>query len=112
MTLTGVAINGNLSASDGGGVFNSAGTLTLNNINIGSNHATTYGGGMYLAQAGPSTTNFNRVTVSGNTVGSDVLPFDGPGVYWQGDAKVNPNPPTRPELIDEDDPGLGPVHGP
>lgn len=112
VTLTGVSINKNLANFDGGGVFNSAGTLTLNNnINIGSNHANNQGGGMYLA-ATSLMTDFNGVTVSGNTAADFTkAPLVGAGIYQQTNAPVNPNPPKPPNLNDPDD-GGAPTVGP
>lgn len=91
------ATNGN-----GGGVYNFAGSLTLTGFanspqTIGGNSAIN-GGGMYLATG--STTTFNGVNVSGNTVTGK-----GKGVAFENGANMLPNPLGQNDLNDIDDNG-------
>lgn len=86
-------------AFNGGGIYNAAGTLTLNGgVYVGTENSAQQGGGMYLAA--DSRTNFNGVTVSGNVASNG-----GTGVYEQNGATVNPDPPKPPALNDPDDSG-------
>jgi hypothetical protein len=106
VTVSGGTFQFNSSLSQGGGIYNDGGTLTLKGgAYFGPDNSADQGGGMYLAEH--SETTFNGVTVSGNTASNG-----GPGVYWQTGATVNPNPPNPPALSDKDDPNGQPVQGP
>lgn len=115
--VTGGKVSGNLAGGNrGGGIWTGGGNLTLNGtannpVSILNNTAANQGGGLYLATG--STTTFASVLVDGNKAngfGNGLGPANGPGVYWQTNATVNPNPPNPPALTDNDDPN-GPMKG-
>ncbi len=66
LTLNNVVVTGNTaSTSDGGGIHNYGGTLTLNDCTVSDNTASGDGGG--ISNYGGATTTLNRCTVSGNS---------------------------------------------
>jgi hypothetical protein len=63
--------------TDGGGIYNTKASPTLNNVTISQNKANNYAGGMYSYTASPT---LNNVTISNNSVGSGSY-GDGGGMY-------------------------------
>jgi hypothetical protein len=113
VTVTGGTIGFNTAAgTSGGGIYASAGSLTINSVtikgtlypaNVDDNTAKNQGGGLYLGKN--STTAFNGVTVESNKANGK-LP-NGAGVYEQQGSTVNIF-----SLTDKDDPNGKPVPGP
>ncbi len=70
--MTNSTFSGNAAGSDGGGIYNNAGSLTVNNSTLSGNTASMDGGGIFNAGSGPT---LNNSIVAGNTangsLGSD-----------------------------------------
>lgn len=62
LTIKGCTIDGNNSASSGGGICNSRGTLSLNDCQITGNTAVSVGGGIYKSGEGIITIENTRIT--------------------------------------------------
>jgi hypothetical protein len=73
ITLTGVTIQGNIAAADGGGLFNDDDTATLTNVTISGNAAAGNGGGVF--------NNSGVMTVTNATVTSNEAGLQGHGLY-------------------------------
>ena len=82
LKISDAVIRGNTSAADGGGLYQSGGTLLLQTSQVTSNSASAAGGGLYVAGAG--SVNMNDVTVSSNRVNLSSHQAGGDGVGCGG----------------------------
>src|SRR5205823_4133500 len=78
VTLTNVTLSGN-SASSAGGIYNESGTATLTNVTLTGNHADSGGGGGIYNESGTAT--LSNVTLSGNSASQY-----GGAIYEKGNA--------------------------
>jgi len=82
LTLENVVVTGNAATTvDGGGIHNSGGTLTLNDCTVSDNTADDNGGG--INNYGGGIVTLNRCTVSGN------LAWEGGGIHNDGGSGIN-----------------------
>lgn len=82
VSLSGVTIQHGTS-TNGGGINNSAGTLTLNNVVVTSNTATATGAG--LATGAGTVTTISNSSITGDTIDSSTArTVNGGGIYNQG----------------------------
>lgn len=86
LTLNNVIVTGNTSPQSGGGIFNSNGTLNLNNSTISENTSNTIAGGIFNQGFGGVVTITNS-TISGNRTTS-VSGGNGGGIYNGGDGTM------------------------
>jgi hypothetical protein len=84
VTLTNSTVSDNR-AVRGGGIHNDAGTVTLINSTVSGNTATEDGGGVYELGPTTATTHLNNVTITGNTADADGdNSGDGGGIFNAG----------------------------
>lgn len=73
---SGLAGSASSASHDGGGIYNSSGSITLNNSTVTGNSATDDGGGI---------TNFDTITLTNSTVSGNTANDNGGGIYnWKG----------------------------
>lgn len=81
VTLTDVAVVGNIASNNAGGLYNINGTMNLVNSTVSDNFAGVFGGGI-AEGAAPSVLNITNSTISGNAAQS------GGGIFASGEVNV------------------------
>jgi hypothetical protein len=80
VTVGGTSFSGN-SAADGGGIFNSAISLDLNNDSIDDNLASAHGGGLYNEGPNNSGEGFSPAALVSTVISGNRATTDGGGIY-------------------------------
>lgn len=86
--LNNSTLSNNAAAKSGGGVYSLVGTLTLNNSNLTGNSAARSGGGIYVYDH--STSYSGTVTLDNSTLTGNSAPYGGGGIYIDSPSDISP----------------------